>query len=678
MESASEGQSFVDGRFQWIRDKMGRKDSPSNAGTSGEIRFGPQEERNSPVHYDTDTFNLKYFLSAKGDHMSWENIKKVVTVNALCDAEDPIKNAFKVHAKLLHLAETTTENTKSLENLADNVQDFAFDFLDQVERKEDMRINDEDMDRYGSLFSDMTDKAIAEQQKKFLSHPFVFKRVEKRWKYGLSEDFQFGKLHRCVLLLIMMLDTILTPLLLPLIACAFLQNQPQKAEGEKSKSLCTRILETYRWYSDTPCVIFVKTQFMQLIFIVLHFWLSINGSSVAPTIEEALVLFFFVGFVVSEIHQYKTSAEKVYFRDMWNYLDMGIVFIYVVILVCRIATFIIGGDAFHNRWLEIANYSYGFNTLFLTLRFSSILELSSVVGPLQLALFQMLRDLLIILIQFAFVIVAFSMAITKCYTAEKSYMIPQDSKSNYTEYCVPGNFNCLLKSAIHLVWSVFGMTHFEEMESQTSTTTIIVVLLFLCFLVLSVIMLVNILVALLTATYDKYKNCWEIEWKFSRSVMEEQYRRMHVVVVPFNILTLPIVYLYWGLHEDTGEEKKKRRKKEYKDFLKSVFFPIIKNRYKEKYKGSFPSTVDSKLDTLEENLSRVKRELGIQEEKEQGSQEPNRVVSVKSRLERMEEKLNILIERLGQTKEQSDGKGQHKMAAWVTLLAFLIPSLKSY
>ena len=50
------------------------------------------------------------------------------------------------------------------------------------------------------------------------------------------------------------------------------------------------------------------------------------------------------------------------------------------------------------------------------------------------------------------------------------------------------------------------------------------------------------------------KNGWEIEWKFSRSVMEEQYRRMHVVVVPFNILTLPIVYLYWGLHEDTGEE----------------------------------------------------------------------------------------------------------------------------
>ena len=49
------------------------------------------------------------------------------------------------------------------------------------------------------------------------------------------------------------------------------------------------------------------------------------------------------------------------------------------------------------------------------------------------------------------------------------------------------------------------MTHFEEMESITSLTSDIVVFLYLVFLVLSVIMLVNILVALLTTTYDKYK-----------------------------------------------------------------------------------------------------------------------------------------------------------------------------
>ena len=63
----------------------------------------------------------------------------------------------------------------------------------------------------------------------------------------------------------------------------------------------------------------------------------------------------------------------------------------------------------------------------------------------------------------------------------------------------------VFKSARQLVWSVFGMAHFEEMESQTSLTSDIVVILYLGFLVLSVIMLVNILIALLTTTYDKYK-----------------------------------------------------------------------------------------------------------------------------------------------------------------------------
>ena len=35
---------------------MGRKDSPINAGTRGKIRFGPQEEINSQVHYDTGNY----------------------------------------------------------------------------------------------------------------------------------------------------------------------------------------------------------------------------------------------------------------------------------------------------------------------------------------------------------------------------------------------------------------------------------------------------------------------------------------------------------------------------------------------------------------------------------------------------------------------------------------------
>ena len=60
----------------------------------------------------------------------------------------------------------------------------------------------------------------------------------------------------------------------------------------------------------------------------------------------------------------------------------------------------------------------------------------------------------------------------------------------------------LWKTSRQLIWSVFGLTDLQEMESHSSFTSQTVAILYLIFLVLTVIMLVNMLVALLTNTYD--------------------------------------------------------------------------------------------------------------------------------------------------------------------------------
>ena len=73
--------------------------------------------------------------------------------------------------------------------------------------------------------------------------------------------------------------------------------------------------------------------------------------------------------------------------------------------------------------------------MFLILRFSSLLELSSVFGLLQLALFRMCVDLMTILVQFAFVIAAFSVALSKIFSAEMSSLI---SSNNQTEQIAAG------------------------------------------------------------------------------------------------------------------------------------------------------------------------------------------------------------------------------------------------
>ena len=103
---------------------------------------------------------------------------------------------------------------------------------------------------------------------------------------------------------------------------------------------------------------------------------------------------------------------------MWNYVDVLTLFIYILIVLTRTATVIRGGETYDNDLLETANILYGVNTMLLVLRFSSILEVNSFVGPLQLALFRMILDLFTILMQFAFVVAAFSLAITKVSNAD--------------------------------------------------------------------------------------------------------------------------------------------------------------------------------------------------------------------------------------------------------------------
>ena len=111
------------------------------------------------------------------------------------------------------------------------------------------------------------------------------------------------------------------------------------------------------------------------------------------------------------------------FSDCWNRLDFASLVIYFLILILRIVTWATGGLAVNNRTLLIAGYLYSFNTLCLTLRaFGQVMEQQKDVGTIQIALFSILKDVRTVLWQFLAVILAFSIAITKIYMSERSFI----------------------------------------------------------------------------------------------------------------------------------------------------------------------------------------------------------------------------------------------------------------
>jgi len=81
------------------------------------------------------------------------------------------------------------------------------------------------------------------------------------------------------------------------------------------------------------------------------------------------------------------------------------------------------GTVMNNRILATAGYLYSVNTLCLTFRvFGHLLEQSKAVGTIQIALFSILKDISVVIWQFTAAILAFSIAITKVYMVEKSFI----------------------------------------------------------------------------------------------------------------------------------------------------------------------------------------------------------------------------------------------------------------
>lgn len=118
-------------------------------------------------------------------------------------------------------------------------------------------------------------------------------------------------------------------------------------------------------------------------------------------------------------------------RDRWNILDLAIlVTFFCMILPLRIVTWVVSESVTNNRALEIAGYLYGLNTMLLTFRvFGSILETFEEVGTIQIALFHIMRDALVVVLHFAVITLAFSSIITKVFVAETS-MVEADT-GNY-------------------------------------------------------------------------------------------------------------------------------------------------------------------------------------------------------------------------------------------------------
>ncbi|KAJ7393952.1 hypothetical protein OS493_003621 [Desmophyllum pertusum] len=432
-------------------------------------------------------------------------------------------------------------------------------------------------------------------------------------------------------------------------------------ECEKPETVSKRIwhelqgkdmFENYLEYFTTPYFIFFRDTLSYLTLLGLHFALCLAPSSIPFSGLEWAILVFFMGRILMESKQfrnvkirqeketvtkkqrgleYKTCghgdneeegeqresrstkfAKKCgkYLSDRWNILDSITLVIYLMTFLLRIVTWVKSASVTNNRALVVAGYLYGLNTMFLTLRaFGHVMETIKGVGAIQIALFHIIGDIATIFWQFLATILAFSIAITKVYMAEKSYITKESYKDDLA--CKTSGISCWWEMFTHLCWSLLGIADLDPLDSVDSPSVTLARFLFGAFLIMGVILLVNMMIALLSNTYQRVEDNALLEWSFKKAITIQTYSTYHPIPVPLNLISNLCVSLYRlcpmspctagckGQKDNNHGNDVKTRDKSLDSVVES-----LQLKYFATYGYSFPLTDDRKMDQVIQETER--------------------------------------------------------------------------
>ncbi|XP_030853348.1 short transient receptor potential channel 5 [Strongylocentrotus purpuratus] len=161
------------------------------------------------------------------------------------------------------------------------------------------------------------------------------------------------------------------------------------------------------------------------------------------------------------------------------------------------------------------------------------------VGPMQISLGGMIIDICKFLLIFCFVWFAFSLGMNQLYWYYSAFITTQP-------------FGTLGETMATLFWALFGLPDMNivNLSSQANIphtfTQTVGNFLYATYHVISIVVLLNVLIAMMSNTYTRVEMDADIEWKFSRSKLWMSYfDDLGTVPPPFNIIPTPKAFFYF-------------------------------------------------------------------------------------------------------------------------------------
>ncbi|XP_059469179.1 transient-receptor-potential-like protein [Neocloeon triangulifer] len=497
------------------------------------------------------------------------SLKRIHTYRALASpawlsltSHDPILSSFKLSWELERLAKVENEFKDTYMELSTQCKRYSCELLDQCRSSEEViavlnrrTTTPEEPSMYDEaptlerLSLDRLKLALKYDQKQFVAHPHCQQLLTSIWYEGFPIWRRRGGLEKVLLCL-----AIITAM--PLLAA------------------------TYLLFPRTRLGRLIRSPFMKFIyhsasfgcFLVLLVLASTRteGSEVyrqntrgpAPSVIEWLILFWVSGMVWSECKQLWEEGLKAYVRQWWNWLDFIMLSLYLCTFSLRAVAYLqitTNKELPRTQWPNndptlIAEGVFAVANVFSFARIIYLFQTNPHLGPLQISLGCMIIDIAKFLFIFFLVLTSFACGLNQLYWYYDSNTEHCTERPNGKMECQSNSdaFTTLDVTFATLFWSLFGISSPKSTELVDAHPFVEFVGqgLFMAYHVLSIIVLINMLIAMMSNSFQVIEDHADQEWKFARSKLWMSYFDEGCTLPPpFNVIISPksVFYFFKGI-----------------------------------------------------------------------------------------------------------------------------------
>ncbi|XP_036852320.1 short transient receptor potential channel 1 isoform X5 [Manis javanica] len=362
-------------------------------------------------------------------------------------------------------------------------------------------------------------------------------------------------------------------------------------------------------------------------------------NTMGPALEriDYLLILWIIGMIWSDIKRLWYEGLEDFLEESRNQLSFVMNSLYLATFALKVVA--------HNKFHDFADRKdwdafhptlvaeglFAFANVLSYLRLFFMYTTSSILGPLQISMGQMLQDFGKFLGMFLLVLFSFTIGLTQLY--DKGYA-PKEQKDCVGIFCEQQSndtFHSFIGTCFALFWYIFSLAHVaifvtrfsygEELQSFVGAVIVGT------YNVVVVIVLTKLLVAMLHKSFQLIANHEDKEWKFARAKLWLSYFDDKCTLPPpFNIIPSPktICYIISSIskwicsHTSKGKVKRQNSLKEWRNLkqkrdenYQKVMCCLV-HRYltsmRQKMQSTDQATVEN-LNELRQDLSKFRNEI---------------------------------------------------------------------